>query len=250
MVRLSAIIIAKNSAEMIGECFESVRFCDEIIVVDGHSTDKTVEISKALGAVVVEGSPTDFSKQRMVGLQKAKGEWVLYVDTDERVSQELAKNILETFDYFDSRVSVYKVQRKNFYLGNHAWPKIEKLERFFRKKDLTSWYGQLHESPSFTGLTGELDGYLFHYTHRDLFSMLVKTNLWSEIEAKLRFDANHPPVVWWRFFRVFLTGFWDSFIVQRGFAVGTAGLIESVYQGFSMFVTYAKLWEMQQEKKK
>jgi glycosyltransferase involved in cell wall biosynthesis len=249
-MKLSAVIIAKNSAELIKECIDSVKFCDEIIVVDGQSTDNTVEVAKSLGVIVVEGSPNDFSKQRMIGLEKAKGDWVLYVDTDERVSPELAKEIQKKSTYFDSRVSVYKVQRKNFYLGNHAWPKIEKLERLFRKKDLTSWYGKLHESPEFTGLAADLDGYLLHYTHRDLFSMLVKTNQWSEVEAKLRIDAHHPPVVWWRFFRVFLTGFFDSYIKQGGWKVGTAGLIESIYQGFSMFVTYAKLWELQQNSQK
>ena len=248
-MKLSAIIIAKNSEELIRGCIESVQFCDEVIVVDGGSTDKTVHIAKSLGAIVVEGSPNDFSKQRMVGLQKARGEWVLYVDTDERVSVQLAEEIQNKFVHFDPRVSVYKVQRKNYYLGNHPWPMVEKLERLFRKKDLASWYGQLHESPKFTGLVGELDGYLLHYTHRDLFSMLVKTNQWSEIEAKLRFDAHHPEMSWWRFFRVFLTGFFDSYYKQGGWKIGTAGIIESMYQGFSMFVTYAKLWEMQQEKK-
>ena len=249
-MKLSAIIIAKNSAELIKDCIASVQFCDEVIVVDGHSTDDTAKIAKSLGAEVVEGSPTDFSKQRMVGLQKAKGEWVLYVDTDERVSKELAAEIQEKLSSFDQQFSVYKLKRKNFYLGNHPWPKIEKLERLFRKKDLISWYGKLHESPKFSGLIGELNGYLLHFTHRDLFSMLVKTNQWSEIEARLRLEADHPKVVWWRFFRVFFTGFFDSYIVQNGWKVGTAGLIESIYQGFSMFVTYAKLWEMQQSTKK
>lgn len=248
-MKLSALIIAKNSEELIKDCIASVKFCDEIIVVDGHSTDTTRELARSLGAVVVEGSPDNFSKQRMIGLEKAKGEWVLYIDTDERVSPELAQEIREKVGS-TSQISAYKLKRKNFYLGNNEWPKIEKLERLFRKKNLKSWYGKLHESPEFAGQIGELNGFLLHYTHRDLFTMLAKTNQWSEIEAKLRFDAKHPPIVWWRFFRVFLTGFIDSYIVQSGWKVGTAGLIESIYQGFSMFVTYAKLWEMQQKEGK
>jgi len=134
-------------------------------------------------------------------------------------------------------------------LGNHEWTAIEKLERLFKKDALKSWKGQLHESPEIQGEAGELDGFLLHYTHRDLASMLTKTNEWSAIEAKLRYDTFHPQMEWWRFFRVMWTGFSNSYIQQGGWKVGTAGLIESVYQGFSMFVTYAKLWEMQEKVK-
>jgi hypothetical protein len=78
--------------------------------------------------------------------------------------------------------------------------------------------------------------------------MVTKTNEWSLEEAKLRFDAGHPPVVGWRLIRVMITGFWRSFISQGGWKAGTVGWIESIYQGFSMFITYAKLWELQQKK--
>ena len=142
----------------------------------------------------------------------------------------------------------YKISRQNFYLGNHPWPKIEKLERLFEKSSLTEWYGTLHESPKVEGKIGDMDGLLLHYTHRDLSSMLAKTIIWSDAEARLRFDAHHPPMTWWRFPRVMLTAFWDSYIKQQGFKAGSMGLIESLYQAFSIFVTYAKLWELQQKK--
>src|SRR5262249_20245880 len=109
------------------------------------------------------------------------------------------------------------------------------------------WYGQLHESPEFSGHVEILQGYLLHFTHRDLSSMLNKTIVWSQVEVKLRFDAHHPKMTWWRFPRVIYAAFWDSYITQGGFKVGTAGLIESMYQAFSMFITYARLWEMQRE---
>jgi hypothetical protein len=76
--------------------------------------------------------------------------------------------------------------------------------------------------------------------------MVDKTNDWSIIEAKLRYDAFHPPVVWWRFLRVAYTGFADSFLTKGGWKAGLYGWIESIYQGYSMIITYAKLWEMQQ----
>ena len=96
---------------------------------------------------------------------------------------------------------------------------------------------------------GMLEGYLLHYTHRDLKSMVEKTMEWSKVEAELRYKSGHPKITWWRFPRVMLTAFFDSYIRQGGWKAGAVGLIESMYQSFSIFVTYARLWEMQQEKK-
>ena len=75
--------------------------------------------------------------------------------------------------------------------------------------------------------------------------MVEKTNQWSDVEASLRFKSKHPQVTWWRFIRVMWSAFYKSYIGQRGFKAGVIGLIESIYQAFSMFITYAKLWEMQ-----
>ncbi|OGG08273.1 hypothetical protein A2154_00830 [Candidatus Gottesmanbacteria bacterium RBG_16_43_7] len=87
---------------------------------------------------------------------------------------------------------------------------------------------------------------MIHTTHDNLEEMVAKTNQWSETEARLRFENQHPPIVWWRFFRVMWTSFYKSYITERGYKAGTVGLIESIYQAYSMFITYAKLWEMQQ----
>lgn len=245
-MKLSAIIIAKNSEKIITQCIASVSFCDEILVVDGGSTDDTKEVAQKLGAKVIAGEPYDFAKQRNIGKLHAKGEWIFYIDTDERVSSSLAKSILEVIE--NPLADAYKVQRKNFYLGNFPWPGVEKLERLFRRKSLKQWVGKLHESPIVEGKVGELSGFLVHFSHQNLSSMVSKTNQWSEIEADLRFKNNHPDMSWWRFFRVMFTGFFNSYITQRGFKAGTPGLIESIYQAFSMFITYAKLWEKQHEK--
>ena len=141
--------------------------------------------------------------------------------------------------------SAFSLRRKNFYFGNHEWPKIEKLERLFKKEKLKGWFGKVHESPKVLGKMGELDGFLLHYTHRDLSSMLSKTLEWSRIEAQLRFDANHPKMAIWRFPRVMLVSFWNSYITQSGWRVGVVGLMESIFQAFSVFITYARLWELQ-----
>jgi len=244
---ISAIIIAKNAQDLITDCLKSVSFCDETIVVDAESTDKTREIAKKTGAKVFRGVENDFAKQRAIGLEAAKGEWVLYVDTDERVSPLLREEIIKSVKNSTIQYQVFRVKRKNFYFGNHEWPYIEKLERLFKKEKLKGWQGKLHESPIVHGKAGELDGYLLHYTHRDLSTMIEKTLVWSKVEAELRFENNHPQMTWWRFPRVMFTGFYDSYIRQSGWKAGTVGIIESIYQAFSMFITYARLWEMQEK---
>lgn len=245
MSKISAVIIVKNGEAMIADCIESVRFCDEIMVIDTGSTDRTTEIARHLGATVYLNNATDFASWRNYGLRKAKGSWILYVDVDERVSEELADNIKQVLDQRGGEYSAYWVNRKNYYFGAHPWPYIEKILRLFKKKDLIEWQGQLHESPRITGSSGNLAGELFHYTHQDLAAMVSKTIAWSSVEAKLRFEAKHPKMTWWRFPRVMLSAFYDSYVRQKGYSAGTVGLIESLYQMFSMFITYAKLWELQ-----
>ncbi len=243
-MKLSAIVIARNEEARIVQCLSSLAWADEIVVIDNGSTDNTREIAKKQGAIVVSlGDVRDFAKLRNIGKEKARGEWLLYVDADEVVTPELAKEIQKV----THPPVVYAIHRKNFYLG-HPWPFEEKIFRLFHTSALQEWYGVLHESPRVVGETGELCAPLLHYTHRTLEEMVVKTNEWSEAEAKLRFDAGHPPVVWWRFLRVMLTAFFDFFIKQGGWRAGVVGWIESMYQAFSIFITYAKLWELQRKK--
>lgn len=254
MNKISAIVIAKNEEERIADCLDSVSFCDEAVVVDNASEDRTSQIAERMGAKVVRTDSSNFSELRNLGLKRASGDLVLYVDADERVSPALRDSIkyevslrpeLRARASMKGRLSAYKIVRKNFYLGNNEWPKTEKMERLFQKDKLKGWKGKLHESPEILGEVGELEGFLLHYTHRNLGQMLKKTIEWSKVEAKLRYDAGHPKMSWWRFPRVMVSTFLDYYIIQGGYKVGTAGLIESMYQAFSIFVTYARLWEMQ-----
>lgn len=246
--KISAIILTKNDAERIKECLESLTWVDESIVVDNGSTDQTTSIAKRMGAIVItEKESINFAKLRNAGKDKATGDFLLYVDSDERVTRELKEEILGLVKTFSPEISpvAYFIQRKNYYLG-HPWPYRDKMERFFWKKGLMSWEGKLHESPRVKGTIGQLRSSLLHNTHRTLEEMLHKTNQWSDIEADLRFRSNHPPVVFWRLMRVMITSFFDSFIKQGGWRAGTTGIIESTFQSYSAFITYAKLWEKQQ----
>src|ERR1700691_5387942 len=98
MIKITAIIITKNAENVIADCIDSVSFCDEIIVIDDGSTDRTVDIVKHLGAHAYSLISRSFSERRNYGLKKAKGKWVFYIDADERVSMELRKSIQTVVD--------------------------------------------------------------------------------------------------------------------------------------------------------
>ena len=154
-MNISAIVIVKNGQDLIGDCLDSLTFCDEIIVVDGVSQDKTVEIAEKKKANVFKYEMQDFSESRNFGLDKAEGKWVLYVDVDERITPELATSIKRKIvTDVNSGISAYKILRKNYYLGENPWPYIEKLERLFKKDKLKGWQGKLHESPIVEGKVG------------------------------------------------------------------------------------------------
>lgn len=241
----SVIIIAKNEEARIAVCIEHVQFASEIIVVDNGSSDKTASIAKSLHATVIEKSGKDFAALREIGAKQATGDWLLYIDADELVTPALQKEILEKVS--NGLAASYYITRENYYLG-YRWPNKDKMVRLIKKSALVSWKGLLHEHAEIVGAIETLSASLIHQTHRTLSEMVEKTNEWSEIEANLRFTSNHPRMSWWRFIRVMLTAFTDSFWRQQGWRAGTVGWIESIYQAFSMFITYAKLWEKQQNK--
>ncbi len=246
-MKISAIILAKNEATRIGKCLQSLAWTDERIVVDNGSADDTVTIAKKFDSRVINSEEKSFAGRRNLGLKEAKGDWILYIDADEIVSEELKKQIVSVIENKQLTNAAYVLRRKNYYLGQ-LWPLQEKIVRLFQKSALKEWYGDLHESPRVEGKLGELSAPLTHDTHRTLEEMVTKTNEWSKIEATLRLRRGHPPIVWWRFIRVMATAFYDSFIRQSGWRAGPVGWIESIYQAFSIFITYAKLWEIQAKK--
>lgn len=242
-MNISAIIIARNEERDISDCLKSLKFVPEIIVIDNGSKDQTVRIAESMGAKVIIQKGLDFSYLRNLGREKAHHEWLLYIDADERVTDELSSEIKKAISIKSSYKAFYLV-RRNYYLGAR-WPKNEKMIRLMRKDYLIGWQGSLHESPQITGKTGLLNSYLMHFTHDNLSDMVTKTNEWSDIEAQLRYKNNHPRMTTLRFIRVMVLAFYHSFIRDLGWQAGTKGLIESIYQSFSLFITYAKLWEKQ-----
>ncbi|MBI2621380.1 MAG: glycosyltransferase family 2 protein [Candidatus Levybacteria bacterium] len=243
---ISVLIITKNEEDIISDCIKSVKeLADEVVVVD-DSTDSTSEIAEKLGAKVIKNEFKNFSDQRNYALKLVQNEWIFYLDADERATPKFIEEVKGKMKEEGDIVSGFFVRRKTFYFGKD-WNFIDKVERIFKKSKLLGWRGVVHETPVFDGELGIINEPIVHQTHRNLSQMLEKTNNWSEYEARLRLDANHPQMNILRFMRVIVTGFVRSYIKEKGFKNGTAGLIESIYQAYSMFITYAKLWEMQKK---
>jgi len=244
---ISAIILTKNNQDIIGDCINSLEgLVDEIIIVDDGSEDKTLEFVKAFTPKIYKIEGKDFSYRRNYGFEKADGDWLLYVDTDEKVDQKLKKEIKEAIN--SHKFVAYAIPRRNILLGKELkhggwWP--DYVLRLIKKESLIKWEGKLHEQPKIKGEVGKLINPLIHTSHRTLSEMVDKTNKWSEVEASLLFDANHPKVYWWRFITIAFREFWYRGILKLGFLDGTTGIIEIIYQMYSRMITYVKLWEMQ-----
>ena len=249
MSSIAAIILTKNEEEMLPDCLESVKFCDEIIVVDDGSDDDTLKIAKRYKAKIVEAKG-GFSKKRNQGAKKAGSEWLFYIDADERATPLLRKEIEGVIK--KDGFTAYAIPRKNILLGREMkhggwWP--DYVLRLIKKDALKEWQGKLHEQPKIKGETKKLKNPLTHISHRNLSDMVEKTNDWSDIEAELLYKVDHPKMTWWRFLSAGFREFWYRGIKKVGFLDGIPGVIEVLYQSFSKMITYAKLWEMQLERK-
>lgn len=247
-VQVSGVIISGNSEKVIGGCLKSMKFCDEVILVDTGITDNSVSIALKNGAKVVRSDTGSYDAWRNSGMENSQYEWILYVDTDERVTEKLQEEIRKTVNLPDLGVNAYAIPRHNYILGKkftHSGQYPDYQKRLFRRITLHRWIGEVHEEPEFDGELGHLAHPLVHLKHNSFHDMIDKTNKWSEIEAKLLYDSHHPQMAPWRMLRIFTTEFVRIFIKQKGFLDGAEGIMYGFYQLWSKSLTYAKLWELQ-----
>lgn len=246
---LSVIILAKNEEKRIRACLESVKWVDEIIVLDNGSEDQTLQIAKEYTDKILKFKDNDFATLRNKGMEQVKGEWVLYVDADERVLEPLRKEIEAQITFGD--FCAFAISRRNIIFGREVsygpfWP--DWVIRLLKKEDFTRWFGKVHEYPKFKGELGYLKNPLLHLTHRDVDQIVKKSLEWSKIDATLRFNAGHPKMSALRFMRILLGEMFNQGIKRKGFFNGTVALVDSILQTFSLFLTYVRLWQMQQQK--
>lgn len=246
---LSVIIITKNEKDRIKACLESVKWADEIIVVDNGSEDNSLDIVKKYTNKIIKASDKDFSLLRNKAAKAASGDWLFYVDADERVLDPLKQEIENVI--VNSSFSAYAISRKNIIFGKEVkygpfWPDL--VIRLLKKEDFETWVGKIHEYPKFKGNLGYLKNFFLHLTHRNLEHIVTKSLEWSKIGAGLRFDAHHPPMSGWRFLRILFSELFNQLIIRRGVTGGTVGIVDSILQAFSTFMSYIRLWQMQQTK--
>jgi hypothetical protein len=233
---ISAIVLlgGKLDKTLYDRCLKSISWCNEIVSVD---------------TTLVNG---DFSDWRNFGAKTAKGEWLLYVDTDEEVTETLKNEILQSVRKKNAENFSFAIPRRNIFLGKemkHGGWYPDRVLRLIHKKNLVSWEGKLHEQPSVIGGIYNLKNPLVHTSHRSLYEMTDKTNRWSQIEADLMFDGKHPPMNLPRFISAGFREFWYRAVEKSGFRDGSEGIIEVIYQTYSRLISYIKLWEKQEVSK-
>ncbi len=253
--KISAVILTRNEEEIIADCLESIKWVDEIVIVDNASTDDTLKIAKKfkVDKIVLAGDKNTFSDRRNQGAKEAGNSWLLYVDADERVTPLLRKEIEEKVNLV-GEFSAYAIPRRNIRLTKELhfggwWP--DYVVRLIKKDKLKVWKGDLHEQPEIEGKVGYLKEALVHFSHRgSLENKLQNTINWSKIEAQKLNEAGHPPMNIPRFLSAMWREFYFRMIKKQAFRDGTEGVIEAFYQFFSVFISYARLWELQAKKGK
>ncbi len=244
---ISVVIIAKNEEKMIKACLESVKWAGEIIFFDNNSSDKTVDIAKKYTDKIFEFKELDYADIKNKAFEKTSGDWVLYIDADERVLESLKNEILELTKSNDK--AAFALSRRNIIFGQEVkyasfWP--DWIIRLVKKDSFTGWQGEVHETLTFKGNLGYTKNSLLHLTHRDLDQVVLKSLNWSRIDAKLRLNAGHPKMSGWRFLRILFGELIYQGIIRKGFFNGTVGTVDCILQTFSFFMTYVRLWQLQQ----
>ncbi|OGG35556.1 hypothetical protein A2363_03470 [Candidatus Gottesmanbacteria bacterium RIFOXYB1_FULL_47_11] len=238
---ISAVILSHNNETSIENTLTSLAFCDERIIIDDFSTDNTAGIAKKAGAVVYARSLNgDFAAQRNFGLEKAKGEWALFVDSDETVSAGLAKEIQNVVAI--DCVGFY-VKRQDWLFGRkllHGETDRVRLLRLARR-GAGKWVRPVHEVWQIKGLTGTLDTPLDHFPHPNVAQFIDSVNRYSSINAKY-LHGQHVKVLWWHILAYPTAKFFMNYIWHRGFLDGTQGAIIAIMMSMHSFLTRAKLW--------
>lgn len=245
---LSVVILTQNNEATISATLRSIAFCDELLVVDDHSTDQTVDITKKLGAnVMTRTLGGDFAGQRNFGLSNAKGNWILFVDSDETVPEELKNEITEAIKTID--VNGFFVKRRDVLWGRalgYGETESVRLLRLARKGKGT-WVRPVHEVWNVPGPVATLETPLYHTPHPDVAHFLSDINSYSTINATYLFNKGIR-ISWWHIAVYPAAKFFQNYIVRVGFLDGMPGLIVALMMSFHSFLTRGKLWFLWQQK--
>jgi glycosyltransferase involved in cell wall biosynthesis len=245
--RVSAIVICLNEERKIGRCLASLGWVDELVVVDGGSTDRTVSIARSLGATVHTNPWPGFAAQKTFALAQATGDWVVSLDADEELEPGLAHQIQTTLAGCPPDVDGLVMPRKTRYLGrwitHGEWYPDEKL-RVFRRTRGACTNDEVHERFTVPGRTLRLSGHILHYSHDDVAHHVRKADLYAGLVAatRRRAGARFSPG---RLLSDPIRRAVRGYVWRRGFLDGTQGLIISALTALYVFLIHAKLFELE-----
>jgi glycosyltransferase involved in cell wall biosynthesis len=243
---VSVTIITLNEAAHIADAVASAAWADEVIVVDCGSADATVSIARGAGARVETRAWTGWIDQKNFAAGLSANDWIFSLDADERITPALAQEVRAVLAAEPAHAA-YRIPRVTFHLGRWIrttdfYPDFQ--TRLYDRRRAAWQGGHVHESVGTDGSSGRLQNELQHYSYRDLRDHLDRINDYSTLAAKTMHErgrrasmldlALHPPAAFLR-----------NYVLRRGFLDGTVGLTLSAINAYSVFLKFAKLWELE-----
>ena len=250
MAKVTVCIIARNEAEGIRDCLESVRWADQVVVLDSLSSDGTAEICRSLGAEVWEsGDWPGFGPQKNRALEHATGEWVLSLDADERVTPELRAEIERVLAVPDA--DAYRIPRRSRYLTRymrHSGWYPDYVLRLFRRGGARFSDDLVHERLIVTGRVGTLANPLVHEAFTSAEEVLEKMNRYSSAGAEMALLESRRTTLAGAVLRG-LWAFFRTYVLKAGFLDGREGFMLAVSNGEGTYYRYVKLLLLTERRK-
>jgi glycosyltransferase involved in cell wall biosynthesis len=245
--KLSITVIARDEEAHIGDCLDSVRWADEIVVVDTGSTDCTVEICQKYTPCVYSRPWEGYATAKNAALELATGDVILSLDADERVSPALRQEIVALLQRpLHSLADGYAIPRRNHLWGRwlrHGGLSPDYQLRLFKRGHGSFTAQRVHESVEVRGRVESLRQPLEHYSYRGVSDVIARLNRYSDLAAQDLCERGRVP----RASRLVLRPlgrFLRNYLLKQGFRDGVPGLIMAVSYAYSVFAREAKLWEL------
>jgi len=246
-LKISAVVITKNEELNIKECLETLKWADEIVIIDSNSTDNTKEIAAAYTDKIFTSDTDVFSEKRIISLDKCSNDWVFFLDADERLTKELQEELITLQPSEDTYG--YRINRRNYYFGQwlkHSGVYPDWHLRLFNKLHAKITPRIIHEGVEVTGKVEDMSGEMIHYSFRDMTHMIDKINLYSTLEAREKFE-NKKQISKPGVFTHALSAFLRVYISRKGFRDGTGGFFISFCYSMVSFLSLLKLLKLQKK---
>lgn len=249
-MRISACIIVFNEEHNIRDVCETVSWADELVIVDSRSTDRTVEIAREYTDKIFDREFRGYKDKHEYADSLATGDWIFWIDADERVTDELRNEIAKLRERSDQELpDGFSIARRTKYLGKwikHSGWYPDHQMRLYRRSS-SYWDGRApHQTARVDGPVETLKGELLHYTKQNLAEHHRVTESYASLAAEHLFqDGKRAGGL--RIFGSAVAAFLRTYIVKQGFRDGVQGLMIAFFTSYGVFLKYARLWEIERE---